>query len=288
LNPTSGNVLKFLSDFDVCARFLLGGTSDKVLAVLNSHPSGTRLRAVVSDSSMGRRAVVGISVIAVLALVVAIPLARRFHLSFLTPSELASKRLAPPAPPDDSCAQIQSALEGSSDKKPFRNTNPFSADEVAIYRGILERWNSNSRGLLNVSNRTFPIDRDLSDCGCLKGIEPQSIVSAAHSFRILTGDVLGGNNIRLVDANKQAVIVHSNDPNNSIREGKSVKTAVNRAFSTGLFSMSEVAFDKEQQRALVSYSFVCGSLCGSGGVWLFEKVDGAWKKSEHVCGGWIS
>ena len=104
----------------------------------------------------------------------------------------------------------------------------------------------------------------------------------------MTGDVLGRNNIRLVDANKQAVIVQSNDPNHSIREGKSVKAAVNRAFSTGLFSMSEIALDKEQQRALVSYSFVCGSLCGSGGVWLFEKVDGAWKKSEHVCGGWVS
>jgi len=243
---------------------------------------------MVSDSSMGRRAVVGISVIAVLALVVAIPLARRFHLSLLTTSELASKRLAPPARPDDSCAQMQRALAGSSDKKTFRNTNPFSADEVAIYRGILERWNSNSRRLLNVSNRTFPIDRDLSDCGCLKGIEPQAIVSAVHSFRILTGDIMDGKNIRLVDANKQAVIVQSNDPNNSIREGMSVKTAVNRAFSTGLFSMSEIAFDKEQQRALVSYSFVCGSLCGSGGVWLFEKVDGVWKKSEHVCGGWVS
>jgi hypothetical protein len=243
---------------------------------------------MVSDSSMGRRAVVGISVIAVLLPVAAIPLARRFHSSVLTPSELASKRLAPPAPPNDSCAQIRRALAGSSDKKPFRNTNPFSADEVAIYRGILERWNSNSRGVLNVSNRTFPIDRDLSDCGCLKGIEPQTIVSAAHSFRILTGDVLAGKNIRLVDADKQAMIVESNDPNNSIREGKSVETAVNVAFSAGLFSMSEMAFDKEQRRALVSYSFVCGSLCGSGGVWLFEKVDGVWKKSERVCGGWIS
>ena len=97
-----------------------------------------------------------------------------------------------------------------------------------------------------------------------------------------------GKNIRLVDADKQAVIVRSNDPNNPIREGKSVETAVNVAFSTGLFSMSEIAFDKEQRRALVSYSFGCGSLCGSGGVWLFEKVDGVWKKSERVCGGWIS
>jgi hypothetical protein len=242
---------------------------------------------MVSDSSMGRRAVVGISVIAVLALVVVIPLARRFQLSVLTPSELAPKRLAPPAPPDDSCAQIQRALAGSSHKKPVRNTNPFSADEVAIYRGILELWNSNSRGL-NVSNRTFPIDRDISDCVCLKGIEPQTIVSAASAFRNLTGDVLAGKNIRLVDADKQAVIVRSNDPNNPIREGKSVETAVNVAFSTGLFSMSEIAFDKEQRRALVSYSFGCGSLCGSGGVWLFEKVDGVWKKSERVCGGWIS
>src|SRR5579864_5263792 len=181
---------------------------------------------------MGRRAVVGISVIAVLALVVAIPLARRFHLSVLTPSELAPKRLAPPAPPappDDSCAQIQRALAGSAHKKPVKNTNPLSADEVAIYRGILERWNSNSRSLLNVSNRTSPIDRDISDCGCLKVIEPQTIVSAAQSFRILTGDVLAGKNIRLVDADKQAVVVHRNDPNNFIREGKSVETAVNVA-----------------------------------------------------------
>ena len=237
---------------------------------------------------MGRRAVVGISVIAVLALVVALPLAKRFHLSVLTPSELAPKRLAPPALSDDSCAQIQRALAGSSDRKPIRNTNPFSADEVAIYNGILERWNSNSRGLLNVSNRTFPIDRGLSDCGCLKSIEPQTLVSAVHSFRILTGDVLSGKNIRLVDADKQALIVQSNDPNNSTRQGKSVETAVNRAFSTGLFSMSEIAFDKEQRRALVSYIFVCGSLCGSGGVWMFEEVDGVWKKSERVCGGWIS
>jgi len=74
----------------------------------------------------------------------------------------------------------------------------------------------------------------------------------------------------------------------SLREGKSVETAVHVAFSTGLFSSSEIAFDKEQRRALVGYSFVCGSLCGSGGVWLFEKVDGVWRKSEHVCGGWVS
>jgi hypothetical protein len=235
---------------------------------------------------MGRRTFIGI--IAVLALVASIPLARRSQLAVLTPSELLAKRLSPPAPLDDSCAQTQRALAGSSDEKPVRNTSQFSADDAAIYSGILERWNSKSRSPLNVSNRTFPMEHDVSDCECLKGIEPQTIVNAAHSFRILTATELRGKNIRLVEAHKQAVIVQSNDPSNSIREGKSVEAAVNGAFSTGLFSMSEIVFDKEHRRALVSYSFVCGSLCGSGGVWLFEKVDGVWKKSGHICGGWIS
>ncbi len=114
------------------------------------------------------------------------------------------------------------------------------------------------------------------------------MANAAHSFHTLTRDVLGGKNIRLVDANKQAVIVQSNDPSKPIRESEPIETAVNGAFLTGLFSMSEIAFDKEHRRALVSYSFVCGSLCGSGGVWMFEKIDGLWKKSERVCGGWVS
>src|ERR1700730_4539693 len=112
---------------------------------------------------MKPRAITGIAVMAVLTLMVALPLARRYHLAVLIPSELAAKRLLRPAQPDDSCVQIQRALASSSTEKPVRNTNPFSADDVAIYRSILERWNSNSSHSLNVSNRTFPIDRDISD-----------------------------------------------------------------------------------------------------------------------------
>ena len=193
-----------------------------------------------------------------------------------------------PAPPDDSCDQIERALAKLPTEKPVRNTNPFSADDVAIYNVVLDLWNSNSRSLMNVSNRTFPMDRDLSDCDCLKAIPLPNIANAARSSRILTRDVLGGKNIRLVDPDTQALIVQTNDPSHSIREGKAIRTAVDRAFSTGLFSLSEVAFDNEHRRALIGYSFVCGSLCGNGGVWLFEKVGGMWRKSEHVCSGWIS
>jgi len=91
----------------------------------------------------------------------------------------------------------------------------------------------------------------------------------------------------LVDPKKQTKIVHSNDPSDTIRNGKSVKDAVTDAFGTALFSMSEIAFDKDHHFAVVSYHFWCGSLCGNGSTIVFEKLNGAWKKNCD-CGGWIS
>jgi len=119
-------------------------------------------------------------------------------------------------------------------------------------------------------------------------MEVQSFVSASHSFHYLTRAVFPERNIRLVDADKQLTTIQSNDPQNGIAAGKSVEKAVNHAFASGLFSMSEIAFDRDHRQALVSYGFVCGSLCGSGGTWLLEKVDGVWKRIDRVCGGWVS
>jgi hypothetical protein len=40
-----------------------------------------------------------------------------------------------------------------------------------------------------------------------------------------------------------------------MRDGKSVDSAVNGAFATALFSLSEIGFDKERSHAVVSYHF---------------------------------
>jgi hypothetical protein len=212
------------------------------------------------------------------------PFSKWTPLAVLTPTELALKT---PAPPDDSCFQTKRALSELGDEKAIRDVNPLSADEVEIYKTVLARWNQGSRTSLNVSSRTTPLDRDVSDCDCLKGIDVQSLAKATRSFHLLTRDVLT-KKARLVDAELQSAIAGRNDPMNSIQNGSSVKSAVEQGFSNGLFELSEIAFNKERRRAIVSYSFVCGSLCGSGGVWLFEKVDGIWKKSERICGGWVS
>ena len=122
----------------------------------------------------------------------------------------------------------------------------------------------------------------------MKGIQVESLLSAFRSFHNLTPDILPGKNMRLVDANQQAILVANNDPERKMGKGESVKDAVKSAFATGLFSVSEIAFDKEHRHALVSYRFWCGSLCGSGATLVFEKVDGEWRSTDRMCGGWIS
>lgn len=244
---------------------------------------------------MRRRALVGIFATMLFLLSVLFSL-RHIRLATLSPAALALKHIdTPPGWADDCSRLLRTAREAirESSQRPSRNTAPLSPDEIAIYRAILQQWNANGRTSLNLSNRTFPLDATssasrISDCECLKGIDVQSLVSASHSFHAMTRDVFPERNIRLVDANQQVTTIQNNDPNNWIGRGKPVENAVNDALATGLFSMSEIAFDREHRRAVVSHSFVCGTLCGSGGAWLFEKVDGVWRKTDRVCGGWIS
>jgi hypothetical protein len=185
------------------------------------------------------------------------------------------------------------SLASSQARKPTKSTESLTADEIAIYRAVLQRNapdNSGAPGTLNVSATTYPLDPSspLSDSGCLKDIQPDNLATASRSFHELSQDILPNNVARLVDPKRQKKIVHDNDPSKTMREGKSVDTAVKDAFGTALFSLSEIAFDEERTHAVVSYSFWCGSLCGNGATWVFEKVGNEWKKTDRNCGDWIS
>jgi hypothetical protein len=180
----------------------------------------------------------------------------------------------------------------SSKDKPVKNTTPLSADEIAIYRVVLQQYVSGATSSLNVSSITYPLDptspmNQLSS-DCLKGIQLENLASISLSFHDLTLEVLPTKSMKLVDPNKQSKIVRNNDPSKTIRGGRSVDSAVSGAFATALFSMSEIAFDKQHRYAVVSYRFWCGSLCGNGSTVVLEKVEGEWKETDRNCGGWIS
>ncbi len=175
--------------------------------------------------------------------------------------------------------------------KPVKITLPLSADEVSIYNAVLRHYSGDTA--LNVSRMTYPLDPSSPMSGlqrgeCLKGIHLENIAAVSHSFHELPPDILPDKKMKLVDPRKQTKVVHSNDPGKTIRKGEPVENAVESAFSTALFSMSEIAFDKEHRYAMVSYTFWCGSLCGNGSTLVFEKVKGEWRNTDRNCGNWIS
>jgi hypothetical protein len=176
--------------------------------------------------------------------------------------------------------------------KPVKATTPLSADEVAIYNAVLRHYGDNKDIALNVSQTTYPLDPTSPMNGlqgeCLKDIQLENLTIVSRSFHQLPPDVLPGKRMKLVDPKKQTRIVHSNDPSDTIRKGEPVTDAVESAYSTALFSMSEIAFDKERRFAVVSYRFWCGSLCGQGSTLVFKKIKGEWRNANRNCGSWIS
>jgi hypothetical protein len=177
----------------------------------------------------------------------------------------------------------------AGDTKPTVSKSPMDADQIAVYQAFLSSYNNGSNARLNLSKRTATLNlAEEKQEPCLKGIEfdPQSHVdSIVHEFDPQAP--LQGN-FRLIDPEQQRRVIRRSDPGQTIRQGKDVDSAVQAGFAAGLLTLSEVAFDKDHQYAAMSFSFVCGGLCGHGSMIVFEKKDGKWRELKRQCGSWVS
>jgi hypothetical protein len=240
-----------------------------------------------------RRSLVTIAASSLLTGVLGLLSYRLFHPPF-PPAVFSPK---PPIQPKN-CSDLRTGLASldslsSTSQKPVENAKTLGEDEVSIYKAVIQEWLSGDPASLNISARTSTLEANsrstaLIDCACSAGIQLESLLSASQSYHRLTSGVLPAKHVRLVDPNEQTTIVGANDPHNAMKHGISATGAVESAVANGLFTLSEIAFDAERKHALVSYSFVCGSLCGSGNTWVFEKAAGTWKKVNLGCGGWVS
>ncbi|HWW18413.1 MAG TPA: hypothetical protein VNY81_07335 [Candidatus Saccharimonadales bacterium] len=174
--------------------------------------------------------------------------------------------------------------------------DPLTKEQVAVYRAVLTDYLKEDKSPLNLNSETelFDRSRDSFDQGCAKGIDLET--TPAPMIHELDRRVATSHGIVLVDAERQQKKIAENDPQNTIKKGvdshekvseKQLKDSVTQAFSTGLFTFSEIAFDKQHRRAVVSYSFVCGGLCGQGRTVVLKNLGQTWK-IINGCGGWIS
>jgi hypothetical protein len=176
--------------------------------------------------------------------------------------------------------------------------NPLTKEQISIYRTVLEDYVKDGDGALNLANKTSPLDRSDAfwDKQCVKSLQLEPDPKSGPEVHLLDSAVALSPKMVLVDRDDQAKAVKENDPSriikNAIDNGQEVGEdrigdAVKKAFSTGLFTFSEIVFDTEHRHAVLAFRFFCGMLCAHGNTIVLRKSRGEWKILKR-CGMWIS
>lgn len=185
-------------------------------------------------------------------------------------------------------------LAQSDSPKPKVNSHPLTVEQIAVYRAVLEDYTKGAGGALNLAKETELLERPKSNDKCIKRIDLEFAGNNARAVHQFSAGALGPK-VVVVDPDRQNMQIEDNDPQKLVKKAidqekvseKELDDSVKRAFETGLFTLSEIVFDKQHRHAVVAYSFVCGSLCGNGNTLVLNKVGQTWKV-DHMCGGWIS
>jgi hypothetical protein len=186
---------------------------------------------------------------------------------------------------------LATAFTTATDHKPALAKSPMTSDQIQVYRAFLSSYTNGSKSPhLNLAKRTSALDLSSEEGkdACLRRIH---LDGGAHSESVtheFDPNTSLEENITLVDTDEQGRVIKENDPSRTMRQDTPVNQAVDRAFSSGLLTLSEVAFDKSHQYAVMKFSFVCGGLCGHRTTVVFEKQNGEWKESKRQCSAWIS
>ena len=179
---------------------------------------------------------------------------------------------------------------------PRISSDPLTVEQIAIYRAVISDYVRGSSGRLNIANITEAphAEHPFFDDECAKSInvEPNS-AGVVHRLDAL---VVGRPQLVLVEREGQQIEIERNDPQNLLKKAiddhekvtnEELDQSVKQAFESGLFTLSEIVFNRTHRRAVVAYSFVCGTLCGNGNTLVLKKVGKKWKISKR-CGGWVS
>jgi hypothetical protein len=170
---------------------------------------------------------------------------------------------------------------------------PSKADSgevhVAVYEAVLKSWlgTDHSPALIaeQLSSAPKATDPDLSDC--VKGLDFQPPPSGGPVLSSLRGMRFARKGVHVIDrANWHPadgpLVTHVNQG-----QTKSLDSDLDRAMAHSLISFSRIQFDRTGDWALVSFSSVCGALCGTGSALLMHNTHNTWTVFKR-CDQWIS
>jgi hypothetical protein len=203
------------------------------------------------------------------------------------------------------CAVLVVALSLSftaraQDHAPKRKVSgeSLTQEQAAVYRAVLQDILGDSKDALNLANTTETITPPggLFNGACPKTSQPQVAQDSTSAVHHLDPALVLNLKVVLVDPVLQEAQIKNGDSSMLMKRviedrqdvpQKQIDDATERAVKNGLLTLSEIIFNKKRNRALVSYSFVCGELCGYGNVVVLTKVGEKWKIYK-TCEGWVS
>jgi hypothetical protein len=160
-------------------------------------------------------------------------------------------------------------------------------DASEIYRSFLAQWMGSDGAPMNVANSAVaPTQQDIAQYNECAGH------GTAKNIRWITGTTDVDLNsalstlprVKLVDPKHWQPM----DPGRLIASGQSVGAAVSVGIDNGLMTLSAISFNEAHDTAMLSFSFVCGALCGHGGTVMFKKTFKGWVQSKQPCSSWMS
>lgn len=165
------------------------------------------------------------------------------------------------------------------------STSPLTKEELQVYRALLNLLNSTPKTQVkNLANQTSPFDIANVPQGsvCLQGIEFEKLSQGNQTVHSFAAEITKGMALKLVEPTEQAKILQQKD-SASPTQKRDVDSAKG-ASESGLLVVSEIAFDKKHQFAVLNYTFFCGSQCKYEMTRVLEKVGGEWTTPvRRVC-----
>jgi hypothetical protein len=155
--------------------------------------------------------------------------------------------------------------------------------KLEVYSAFAAHYGEgNAVNLADVTTRFDASNEDVLMCA------PSVLLTTAATrhFRTQTfaQDDFAASPIRVVDPEIQGLLVQINDPDRNITSENDLAGALEDAFDAGLLQVSDVGFNITGQRAVLTFSFSCGMLCGHSGTAMMERRNGQWVRSPRRCG----
>lgn len=169
---------------------------------------------------------------------------------------------------------VMMLASGCQSQQAALSNSPLTAEELEVYGSFLDTFTTNQ--VKNLSNRTSPFDLTGVPEGsaCLRGIEFENLPQVRREVHAISTDITKGRDLKLVDPIEQAKILQKEALVSASQ--KPTEDSAKLGSDSRFMIVSEIAFDKKHQFAVLKYVAFCGARCKYGATLVLEKVSGRW------------